>query len=460
MILDVDPTAIDAVLITHAHVDHLGGLPIFYNNGLGHDEKAKIFCTKPTISLAEIMLLDTANIAERESLKKIHRNDLDRKVVKKIRKEYENNGRKATIDKFNLGWAIQPYSVPEAIATMHLFKSGGCDYGKWFKVAKKVEAKFYPSGHVLGGAIIVLNIKGDNQGEDSIKIGFSGDLGRRDGVILPPPETVQENLDHWVTESTYGGIDHPDRSIEIENLKLLVQECYKKKGKLYIPSFALERAQEIIYLLSYYMFKKEIPEIPIVLDSPMAANILQIFAENWRTQLFKDQYKVNFEPFKKGSNRFLKISRTQIESNHLVLAKGPLIVVAGSGMGDAGRIRNHYKKGLGLSKNTVAIVGYMVEGTLNRNLVNGNNRVKIDGKYYSVNARVEKFGGFSAHADRGFLTDYIQEITKSPNLKTIFINHGGEKNGLEMEKNIIERLGEERSFKVIIPRLYDRFDLN
>ena len=153
MELDVDPTTLDAVLITHAHVDHLGRLPVLYNNGLGHDGKEKVSCTKPTFSLAKIMLLDTANIAERESLRRIHKEEeINRKTVRDIRKTFKNNGRKEVLDKFNIGWAIKPYSIFEAEESMKLFKGNGCPYEEWFKVSRKVEAKFYPSGHVLGGA--------------------------------------------------------------------------------------------------------------------------------------------------------------------------------------------------------------------------------------------------------------------------------------------------------------------
>lgn len=277
---------------------------------------------------------------------------------------------------------------------------------------------------------------------------------------MPPPKIIEESLDYWVTESTYGGIIHPDRLLEIEKIKSLVRECSERRGKLFIPSFALERAQEIIYLLSYAMFKKEIPRIPIFLDSPMATDILDVFSGYWKTQLFKDQYKLNFNPFNAHSNKFLKISRTFEQSEGLISGRGPYVIIAGSGMGDAGRIRSHYKKGLASNKNTVAMIGYTVSGTLNRAIIDGQKRIKIDGKYYSVKAKIEKFGSFSAHADKNFLTEYTEEVCrKSPNLKEIFINHGGESNGIAMQRNLVKLLGDEWEDKIVIPRLHDQFVL-
>lgn len=461
------PNTIDALILTHAHVDHSGGIPILYNNGMGAEEgKGKIFCTEQTMKIAPIMILDTAKISERDFIRKPKKHLTDSKTIFKIRRFKKNGvGNAKTIERLDLGWAIEPYSEKDAIKSLNLFNGGSRGYHYWFKVAKGVRAKFYNSGHVLGGAICVLEVGNELNGKKIIRIGFSGDLGRNNGIILPSPEIIKEPLDYWVTESTYGGISHPQRDGDFNVLRRLIEECYRREGKVFIPSFSLERSQEIILILSRMMFAREIPRMNIHLDSPMAESILKIFAESWRKKSFVNQHRFNFNPFISSENKFLKIVSDYEASEALTRKRGPHIVVAGSGMGDAGRIRSHYKKGIHQEKNIILLVGYMATGTLNRNIADGHRIVGIDNKDYRVGCLVHKFGSFSAHADREELLEYTEKIvSNSVGIKKIFISHGGEKNGYELKLALSEKLaqkfGGDWDRKIIIPRIQEKFILH
>ena len=458
------PKTIDALILTHAHVDHSGGIPILYNNGMGAEEgKGKIFCTEQTMKIAPIMILDTAKISERDFIRKPKKHLTDSRTISKIRRLRKNGvGSAKTIERLDLGWAIEPYSEEDAIKSLKLFDGGIRDYHNWFKIAKGIKAKFYNSGHVLGGAICVLEIGNELNGKKITRIGFSGDLGRNDGIILPPPEIIEEPLDYWVTESTYGGISHPPRDEDLDILKRLVRECHERGGKVFIPSFSLERAQEVILILSGMMFAREIPKMNIYLDSPMAESILKIFAASWRKKSFVNQHRFNFNPF--TENKFLKIVSGYEASEALSRKKGPHIIVAGSGMGDAGRIRSHYKKGINQKKNLILLVGYMAAGTLNRNIADGHRIVGIDKKDYKVSCFVHKFGSFSAHADREELLEYTERVvSRSPGIKKIFISHGGEKNGYDFKfvlaENLSNKFGGDWDKKIIIPRKQEQFIL-
>lgn len=461
-----DPAYVDAVVLTHSHVDHLGGIPILRNNGLGcAKDGSRIFCTEPTKEIAPIMLFDTAKITERDFFGKPHKHLSDSRVVRKIRNLSKNGLRRSeTINRLNLGWAIEPYSEKDVLESLFLFEDSAREYRQWFKVAKGIKAKFYSSAHVLGGAICVFEIGNNLNGKKTIRVGFSGDLGRSDGILLPPPEIIEEPLDYWITESTYGGIDHPSREEDFETLKELVSECLRKRGKILIPSFSLERAQEVILILSRMMLAKEIPRMTIYLDSPMAKKILSVFSKNWRKRAFINQYKLNFNPFDPNQNVFLKVIDRFEDSKALVRRNGSHIVVAGSGMGDAGRIRDHYKKEIRNDRNLILLVGFMVNGTLNRNIADGHKIVGIDGKDYQVRATVHKFGSFSAHADRTELLEYTKKIVSvNPKIKAIFINHGGERNGYELKLGLTEALSKEFggdwSKRIIIPQKMDEYVL-
>jgi metallo-beta-lactamase family protein len=350
------------------------------------------------------------------------------------------------------------YTLGHVKSTCELIKVGGFEYKRWIRLTKDVELKFYPSGHVLGGAICVIRIATNNGFKH---LGFSGDLGRADGIILPPPGKIEEPIDHWFTESTYGGKKHPERSEDIDRLLTVIREAAKAKGKVIIPSFALERTQEIVYLLSKHMADGDIPKIPIYLDSPMASRITEVFSRSWHSPgLFKGQDELDFNPFCPTENRMLRPVSGQEESTELMESYGPYIVIAGSGMCDAGRVRGHLRRNLPKSETTICLVGYMTEGSLGRKLKDGWLMVRMNGEDVAVKAKVVVFESFSAHADSPFLNSYAKEVLEKSEggLKNIFIVHGESKGAMDLKVELVETLGIS-SRAITTPKIGDTFVL-
>lgn len=473
-----NPAIIDAVVITHSHLDHVGRIPILVKKGFGKGGRGgRFFSTSSTRDIAEIMLYDTEKLSALE-VRKFHKRKKEKfpingrrwnKLLEKRllemgeekRDQFLEEIREIKRNKKPEGWEVKIFDKTDISESMRLFKCHEYET-PFFKLTNGVRAKFYPPGHVLGGAISVIEIDRKIQGRDQpIKIGFSGDLGRRDGIILPAPKIIQEPLDYWITESTYGTINHPKRSSDLERLLKAVQECVDRKGKILIPSFAFERAQELIYLLSLYMDKGSIPSIPIYLDSPMAAKITEVYADKWYTPMFKGQNDLGYNPFDVEENKHFRIVETNEKSKRLTFRKESAIIIAGSGMGDGGRIRSHFKMG-GLSnpKNLICVVGYSVIGTTVRAIADRESEITIDNVIIPNKARMEKFGSFSAHADQKFLTFYTKEIMrKSPDLKKIFINHGGYTNGHGFREHLIHSLPRDWEGKIVVPNAGDVFIL-
>jgi metallo-beta-lactamase family protein len=453
----LEPSKLDGIIVTHAHQDHVGRIPFLVKNGF----KGRIFCTKPTADLLPYMLNDSAKIQECEVgyLRK------KAKKHKETKKKKENNKKKKNSKKNRNNFyknddEIQPlYTLADVENVTPLIKNQGFDYGCWIKLATGIILKFYSSGHVLGGAICVIKIIQPKK-HKHIYLGFSGDLGRKDGIILPPPARVKEPLDYWVIESTYGATIHPPRQTEIKKLLQLVREAVDEDKKIIIPSFALERAQEIIYLLAYYMQEGVIPKIPIYLDSPMAIKISEIFSKYWNTPMFKDQGKLRFNPFD-SKNPFLTLVTENTISDILSNSPGPYIVIAGSGMCDAGRVRNYLRKNLGDPKTIVCLIGYMAKGSLGRKLQDATPIIWMNKDEILVKATVIKFDSFSAHADRLHLVSYTKSrVDKNPSIKKMFIVHGEDLGGTNLKENLINNLTPGDWMKnIIIPRLNEKFTL-
>ena len=459
----LDPRTIDVVILTHSHTDHVSRLPLLTKHGFS----GRIFCTYATADILEIMLSDSAKI--QKELLKISQNKT-KKVKNKREKGFLRDKGTLRYDKLkgrfkNHEHVDVLYKDVDVSETIKLVKYGGCDYHTNTRIAKDVDLVLYHSGHVLGGAICVIKIK-DPEAKD-ICLGFSGDLGREDGIILPPPEFINEQLNCWVTESTYGGKIHPHREEEIEKLKRIIKEAGQNKGVIIIPSFALERTQEIVYLLSYYMEIGEIPKINIYLDSPMAAKITNVFAAYWDKGMFADQGKLDFNPFDINQNCQLKIIPDSESSRGFAGSVGPYIIIAGSGNCDAGRVRSHLRLNLAKKNTYICLVGYMPPNSLGNRLKENPTSVRMNDQEIIIKANIASFDSLSAHADGKRLVEFTKKIIE--NFKTeegeeqkIYIVHGDPPSAVWLKHDIMKAMNFPKGLadNICIPTLNQICDIS
>lgn len=415
-----DPKEIDAVILSHAHMDHSGNLPILLKQGY----KGPIYCTHATRDLCNYMLLDSAYIQEREI-----------EWLKKKKKLEEN---------------VEPlYTSMDAEATLKLFYA--VNYEQSFVVADGIVASFYDAGHILGSAAVHL-ILYDKKTKKYIRLGFTGDLGRKGLPILKDPQIMPES-DILITETTYGNRLHAAIQTVEDDLATVVNQVARQGGKLIIPAFALERTQEIVYHLHVLRAKNKIPGIPIYVDSPLAGNVTEVFRSHM--ECFDNSVLQEF--VENGDNPFgfgdLKYTRSVEESKSLNEKNGPMIIVSASGMCEHGRILHHLRNNIEDPKNIVLIVGYQAADTLGRKLVDGEKKVNIFGDPYRVRASVYIMDAFSGHADRSDLLDYITNVS---GLKKIFLVHG-EETQLNAFKNALEVNGYN---DVHIPFLGEKVEIN
>jgi metallo-beta-lactamase family protein len=389
-----DPTKIDALILSHAHIDHSGNIPSLVRQGY----RGPIWTTPATRDLCAIMLRDSAFIQEND--------------VKYINKRRKKQGKVP----------FEPlYSEEDVLEALSLFQTIG--YRRPFQVIAGVEAQFREAGHMLGSASVTLDI--DEYGRFT-RLGFSGDLGRLQLPIVRQPQIV-ESVDHLIMESTYGGRSHesPDRARA--TLRSAVTDVYQKRGKLIIPSFAVGRTQEIVYALHELTDRKEIPKIDLFVDSPLAVNATEIF--RLHPELY-DRETLDFLDETKSRDPFGFESVTYIRSVQASKALNersePAIIISASGMCEAGRILHHLKNNISDRRNTILFVGYQAEHTLGRKILEGQPVVPILGDDYPVRARVLKIDGYSAHADHEGLLSWLKAVKLRSNLKNLFLVHGEE----------------------------------
>ncbi|MBR3569496.1 MAG: MBL fold metallo-hydrolase [Oscillibacter sp.] len=388
-----NPADIDYVLVTHAHIDHSGRLPLLVREGF----RGRILTTRITADLLEIMLLDSAYIQMQDA-------------------EWKN--RKA--ERSGAGRVEPLYTVEDAEAVKQYMTT--CEYGQVVDLCKGVEAEFVDAGHLLGSAFIVMELE-----ENGVKkrIVFSGDIGNVNQPIIRDPVHIR-GADYVVMESTYGDRNHTDTWSYRDNLAKIIDDTMARGGNLIIPSFAVGRTQELLYFIREIKDRREVksrPNFEVYIDSPLAHRATEIFKGDLHGYLDDDAMKL----VKDGTHMFsfdgLRMTESVAESRDLNADPTPKVILSASGMCEAGRIRHHLKHNLWRPECTVLFVGYQGEGTLGRTLLEGAESVKIFGEEIAVRAKIMNLHGMSSHADRDHLLSWIAEFT-NPKPQQVFVVHG------------------------------------
>lgn len=408
-----DPRSISALFLTHAHIDHSGRIPKLVKDGF----RGKIYTTLPTAELCKILLLDSAHIQESEA-------------------EWQSrkNRRRGKGD-------IQPlYGKADAEACLPLFEI--VDRNRIMVIDPNLKVQFRNAGHILGSSILEFWM---GRGAKAV---FSGDLGKKDKLIVRDPHSIFD-ADLLFIESTYGNRNH--RSFEESKSELLeaIHYSYRQREKVLIPAFAVERSQEVLYLLGEFFRNKQIPSMPVYLDSPLAIAATEVFR---RMQSYYDEATTAI--VERGHDPFdfpqLVLSRSAEESMAINRTPGPAIVIAGNGMCTAGRIKHHLKHNLWRKGCSLVIVGFQADGSVGRRIVEGAKAVKLFGERVVVQARVFTIGGFSAHAGQSDLLDWVGNFI-NPHMR-IYVTHGERRVSEEFARLVTAKLG----FKTWVPDIGDR----
>jgi metallo-beta-lactamase family protein len=418
--LPFDPATLTAMLLTHAHIDHTGLIPKLAKHGL----RAKIYCTAPTVDLCEVMLADSAGIQEAD-----------------VRQLNERNRKRGLPE-------VEPiYTIEDAAAAQKHFSAVA--YEKWVEAAPGIRARWWNAGHLLGSASIEVEVARD--GSRPLRILFSGDIGPAHKMLQPDP-TAPEGFDVVVCESTYGGRDRFERSEEgrREILAREVNAAAARKGALLIPSFAVERTQELVTDLVTLIESNTVPPARIYIDSPLAARATEIFVRHAKSMEHGDDLGRAF------ASRDVKATESVEDSKALERLRGFRIIIAASGMCDAGRIRHHLKNHLWHESTTVLLAGYQAEGSLGRVLQDGASMVTIMGEQIRVKAAIRQIDDYSGHADGPELVQWIKE--RLPITSTVFLTHGEENAQLALE-NDLKGIGIAGDC-VIRPRLDDVYEIS
>jgi metallo-beta-lactamase family protein len=409
------PGNISALFLTHAHIDHCGRIPKLVKDGF----RGRIYTTRATMELCKILLLDSAHIQEMEA-------------------EWQTRKNRRAGDP-----GVEPlYTVPDVEACLPLFQV--VNTGETIKLDPELQVRFRNAGHILGSSILEL---WSGAIPNAHKVVYSGDLGRKDQLIVKDPHSIL-NADTLFIESTYGNRNHRSFEESIEELRATIHYSYQHKEKVLIPAFAVERTQEILYILGEFFRNGEIPSMPVYLDSPLAIAATEIFRK-MQDQFDEDTMAI----VNKGSDPFnfpqLVFSRTSQESVEINHKPGPAIILAGNGMCTAGRIKHHLKHNLWRPGCSLVIVGFQAEGTLGRKIVDGAQIVRIFGEPIVVKAKVHTIGGFSAHADQSDLLAWLSHF-ENPKMRVLVI-HGERSTSEGFAKLVRERFG----FEASVPGLGD-----
>lgn len=405
-----DPAEVECVILSHAHIDHCGRIPLLVKRGF----RGKIYCTDATADLLDVMLKDSGYI---------HEKDAERQSRKALRA-----GKPPVEPLYTYNDAVEALQYVEPVL-----------YNQLIELNENMKIVFNDAGHILGSAITELWITED--GKES-KIVFSGDLGMIDRPILRDP-TIIKKADYVIMETTYGNRNHPENSTSINQLLDIVLKTIKRGGNVVIPSFAVGRTQEIIFEFNRFYeehpeYRDQLDKVKVYVDSPMATTATEMFRKN--AQVFDEETKAYIM---RGDNpldfKNLKFTRTTAESQALNMDRSPKIIISASGMCEAGRIRHHLKHNLWDARSSVVFVGYQAEGTLGKLLVEGTKDITLFGEAVHVNAEIYNLEGFSGHADQNGLFAWISGFRKKP--RQVFLVHGEEDSKKDFAKLISDKLG-------------------
>lgn len=405
-----DPAEVECVILSHAHIDHCGRIPLLVKRGF----RGKIYCTDATADLLDVMLKDSGYI---------HEKDAERQSRKALRA-----GKPPVEPLYTYNDAVEALQYVEPVL-----------YNQLIELNENMKIVFNDAGHILGSAITELWITED--GKES-KIVFSGDLGMIDRPILRDP-TIIKKADYVIMETTYGNRNHPENSTSINQLLDIVLKTIKRGGNVVIPSFAVGRTQEIIFEFNRFYeehpeYRDQLDKVKVYVDSPMATTATEVFRKN--AQVFDEETKAYIM---RGDNpldfKNLKFTRTTAESQALNMDRSPKIIISASGMCEAGRIRHHLKHNLWDARSSVVFVGYQAEGTLGKLLVEGTKDITLFGEAVHVNAEIYNLEGFSGHADQNGLFAWISGFRKKP--RQVFLVHGEEDSKKDFAKLISDKLG-------------------
>lgn len=413
---------IDYLLLTHVHLDHSGLLPKLVREGFSRP----ILTTSASKDLIPIMLLDSAHIQEEDAAFK--------------KKRHKREGRKGPYPEIPL------YTVRDAEKVFPLLEE--VPYGKTLALDHRLQVTFHDAGHILGSAMVDIKIKDKGKTRRLI---FSGDIGQWNKPLIRDP-SVFDYADHLIMESTYGNRIHKDPEDVADWLCQIINETAKAGGNVVIPTFAVERAQELLFHLSRLVREERIPQIFIFLDSPMALDINEVFKRHpeCMDEETKRLYENGQEPFRFPG---LRLIRNREESKAINSFKGTCIILAGSGMCTGGRIKHHLVQNISRPESTILFVGYQAEGTLGRQIVEGNPQVRIHGQYHPVRARVEQIHGFSAHADRNGLLRWLGHLQRAP--QRIFLIHGEK----ESASDLASYLEREKGWSARVPEYLEEYQI-
>lgn len=420
--LGFDPSEIDYLILSHAHIDHSGLIPYMYKLGF----RGSIVCTNATRDLCAIMLADSAHIQE-----------LD---VKWFNKKRMRN---------NLSPVEPIYSVFDAEDCMKLFV--GIGYNRRFNIDSQINVKFTHSGHMLGSAVVNLEITENRQIK---RLAFTGDIGRTKNKILMPPAPFPD-CDILITESTYGDRLHSDENESTEELLRIVNEtCVQNKGKLIIPAFSVGRTQEIVFVLNNLHNKGLLPRIKVFVDSPLSVNATEVFRlhAECMNQTVRDVMKYDDDPFGFQSLRLIKNVE---ESKALNDFHEPCIIISASGMAEAGRVKHHIANSISNWRNTILLVGYCSPTSLGARIQEPGLRfISIFGEMHEVNARIAKIDAFSGHGDYNEMIQFLDCLDKEM-IRKLFLVHGE----YEVQQVYKQKLTENNFRNIEIPKFGDEFEL-